>query len=435
MHLHARSWKTQGISSWRCDIEEQVLLKFSRSRVGVGNLLPLATIAVGFVFALRRLDDYDTWWHLASGRWIFDNRTIPATDTLSFTVPDHPWINLQWLYDLVLYFLYSIGGANLLVLTAAAAFATALWLMMKKGRNLLKTISKVEAGELGARTGLTRTDDEIGQVVEKPELGENRKVVVVIAIREDLLLPADTVFQIVSLSLLGDKAIVVSIPNEASPENLREGAFLQGGGPSGLEAIQGDAESIAADARVLMGNAKTSLLKLDAALDDVRAVAGRLSEGVEKINTGLLSDENLDGFSESIVSIKASAGNMEQASRELKPLMVDARATMDKVAQVADEARGTFAKANSQIDSLEPALREVPEAIRNISRVAETANEAIGDIKSSDGLIGTLAYDKEIKSDSKTFVKNLRRYGILGYRDEETSDENDPRERFKGRRR
>lgn len=275
----------------------------------------------------------------------------------------------------------------------------------------------------------------IGEVIQKPELGSNRKVKVQMAIREDVLLPTNSVFQITSLSLLGDKAIVVSIPEEPSPENLQDGAFLQGGGPSGLEALQGDAESIAADARVLMGNARTSLLKLDAALDDVRAVAGRLSEGVEKINTGLLSDENLDGFSESIVSIKSSAGNIEEASRELKPLMADARVAMDKVARVADEAQGTFAKANAQIDNLEPALREVPEAIRNISKVAETANEAIGEIKNSDGLLGTLAYDKEIKSDSKTFVKNLRRYGILGYRDEDTYDENDPRERFKGRRR
>lgn len=275
----------------------------------------------------------------------------------------------------------------------------------------------------------------IGEVIQKPELGTNRKVRVRLAIREDVPLPADSVFQITSLSLLGDKAIVVSIPDEPSPENLQDGAFLQGGGPSGLEAIQGDAESIAADARVLMGNARTSLLKLDAALDDVRAVAGRLSEGVEKINNGLLSDENLEGFSESIASIKASTGNIEEASRELKPLMAETRQTIDKVAQVADEARATFTKANSQIDNLEPALREVPEAIRNISEVAETANEAIGDIKKSDGLIGTLAYDQEIKNDSKTFVKNLRRYGILGYRDEDTYDETDPRERFKGRRR
>jgi hypothetical protein len=120
-------------------------LKFSRSRVRVGNLLPLATITVGFAFSLRRLDDYDTWWHLASGRWIFDHQTIPTTDTLSFTVPNHPWINLQWLYDLVLYFLYSIGGADLLVITAAAAFTTALWLMMK---NLRLWVDEVSASVL-----------------------------------------------------------------------------------------------------------------------------------------------------------------------------------------------------------------------------------------------------------------------------------------------
>jgi len=268
----------------------------------------------------------------------------------------------------------------------------------------------------------------IGQVIRKPELGSNRKVKVEMAIRDDVLLPTNAVFQITSLSLLGDKAIVVSIPEEPASENLADGAFLQGGGPSGLEAIQGDAEVIAADARAMMAD-------LDEALDDVRDVAKRLVVTLDKVNQGVLSDENLNGFSEVVASIKASAGNIEEASRELKPLMAETRQTMDKVAQVADEARGTFAKANSQIDHLEPALREVPQAIRNISEVAESASEAISDIKSSDGLIGTLAYDKEIQSDSKTFVKNLRRYGILGYRDAETYDENDPRERFKGRRR
>jgi hypothetical protein len=105
------------------------------------RLLPAATVSVGAALALRRLDDFDTWWHLASGRWIAENRAIPTTDTLSYTVPDHPWINLQWLFDLVLYLLHSLGGADLLVLASAAAFTVGVWMLMKNLRRSLDELS------------------------------------------------------------------------------------------------------------------------------------------------------------------------------------------------------------------------------------------------------------------------------------------------------
>lgn len=276
---------------------------------------------------------------------------------------------------------------------------------------------------------------KIGQVLDKPKLGENRKVVVMIAIREDLLLPADTVFQIVSLSLLGDKAIVVTIPDEPSSVVLGEGSFVQGGGPSGLEAIQGDAESIAADARVLMGNARTSLQKIDASLDEVLTVAVRLGDSVERINNGLLSDENMAGFAASMENFEKAMANIKEASGDLKPILADAKRTMVSVGNAADQAEATFAKAGEQLAQLEPALRDVPKAVRNIARVADKAGDAIEKLESGDGLLGTLAYDREVKNDTKTFVKNLRRHGILGYRDAEEFDANDPRERLRGRRR
>src|SRR4030095_14362503 len=70
--------------------------------------LPLAALIVVAAFALRRLDDFDTWWHLASRRWIAQHHAIPYTDVLSYTVPTNEWINLQWLYDLLLYEIYSL---------------------------------------------------------------------------------------------------------------------------------------------------------------------------------------------------------------------------------------------------------------------------------------------------------------------------------------
>ena len=85
----------------------------------------------------------------------------------------------------------------------------------------------------------------IGQVVEKPESGSNRKVKVLLAIREDVLLPTNAVFQITSLSLLGDKAIVVSIPTALPGKPAGRGvssgrrAERTGGDPGGCGVDRG----------------------------------------------------------------------------------------------------------------------------------------------------------------------------------------------------
>jgi hypothetical protein len=84
-----------------------------------------------FLFGLRKLDDFDTWWHLAAGRWIAAHHSIPATDTLSHTVRDHAWINLQWGFDLLLYWLHSAGGPVLLSIAAAVTFLATTVLLLR----------------------------------------------------------------------------------------------------------------------------------------------------------------------------------------------------------------------------------------------------------------------------------------------------------------
>lgn len=100
-------------------------------------LLPALTAGCAALFAVRRLSDPDTWWHLTSGRWIAEHRTVPHTDTLSFTVPDHAWINLQWLFDLCLYGLHRAGGETLLVLVSAVSYGLAIMLLMGNLRRAL----------------------------------------------------------------------------------------------------------------------------------------------------------------------------------------------------------------------------------------------------------------------------------------------------------
>lgn len=99
--------------------------------------LPLLGLLVVALFAIRRLDDFDTWWHLAAGRWMVRNLSIPDTDVLSYTVPQNEWINLQWLYDVLLYGMWNIGGASGLVLLSAACFVLTFAVLSRHlGRSL-----------------------------------------------------------------------------------------------------------------------------------------------------------------------------------------------------------------------------------------------------------------------------------------------------------
>jgi hypothetical protein len=96
--------------------------------------MPACTVTLAALLAFRRLDDADTWWHLAAGRWIAEHRLVPHTDTLSYTVPDHAWINVQWLFDLFVYGLFRAGGPTPVVLAATALYAAATALLLKNLR-------------------------------------------------------------------------------------------------------------------------------------------------------------------------------------------------------------------------------------------------------------------------------------------------------------
>jgi phospholipid/cholesterol/gamma-HCH transport system substrate-binding protein len=275
----------------------------------------------------------------------------------------------------------------------------------------------------------------IGKVAEHPELNANVKVQVVMNIDEPIRVPENSMIQIASATLLGDKMIVITPPEGGNTTGrfIQPGAVLRGGGPSGLDAIQNNAEAVSRDVRRLLEEAESTFLKLDSAVDDVRIVAGRLSETLEKINGSVLSEANLKRVDGTLANLETATGEWAKASVGLEPTIADAREAIQAVEKAATSADGTFVRAGDRIDELKPALREVPKAVASISRAADKAGQALDRVESGEGLLGTLAYDREVSDDARAFIRNLKQQGILRYRDKET--EEDPRNRFRGRRR
>jgi tetratricopeptide (TPR) repeat protein len=61
-----------------------------------------------------RATDTDLYWHLASGDLIRRTGEIPRSEPFSFTVIGHRWIDIHWLFQVVLSLAYEIGGVHAL---------------------------------------------------------------------------------------------------------------------------------------------------------------------------------------------------------------------------------------------------------------------------------------------------------------------------------
>jgi len=91
-------------------------------------------LAAALPYALKTVADHDLWWHVKTGQMILDERELPETDPFSFTAPDAPWTNHEWLADVVLATVYDTGGDQALsvlrtglLLAAIAGFTLLLW--------------------------------------------------------------------------------------------------------------------------------------------------------------------------------------------------------------------------------------------------------------------------------------------------------------------
>ena len=102
-------------------------------------LLTLAGFTA-FAFAMMAplvVSDGDTYWHLATGRWILAHHGVPATDPFSYTAVGRPWVTHEWLSEVVMALFYNaFGWGGLRLLTALASLATALLLANRLRRSL-----------------------------------------------------------------------------------------------------------------------------------------------------------------------------------------------------------------------------------------------------------------------------------------------------------
>ena len=66
------------------------------------RILMLLMAVLAFVLCCQEMFDGDTWWHLRAGRLILETWQIPRVDTFTYESVSRPWIDLHWLFQIVL---------------------------------------------------------------------------------------------------------------------------------------------------------------------------------------------------------------------------------------------------------------------------------------------------------------------------------------------
>jgi len=79
--------------------------------------------------AARNVTDPDVWWHLRTGELIFQTHGIPHADPYSFTKYGQPWIDHEWLSQVLLHGTYKMMGWGGLMIEFAAIIAAAFGLV------------------------------------------------------------------------------------------------------------------------------------------------------------------------------------------------------------------------------------------------------------------------------------------------------------------
>ncbi|MBI3159425.1 MAG: hypothetical protein HYZ26_07490 [Chloroflexi bacterium] len=116
-----------------------------------------------FAMAARVSMQNDTWWHLASARWMVEHRQILDTDYFSYTRYGQTWegVQVNWVGQLILYGVYRLGGPaglNLLVAGVVTLAYATLYRTLEGGaffRAFALILSAAAAGVFwAARTNL-----------------------------------------------------------------------------------------------------------------------------------------------------------------------------------------------------------------------------------------------------------------------------------------
>ena len=207
---------------------------------------------------------------------------------------------------------------------------------------------------------------KVGRVTGDPVImPEMNGVYVELRILEQVRIPVGSQFSIGSSGLLGDKYIQI---------------VLKDGKPDG-QTIEPDSTVKGSDIGDGIGGLTEGAGDLIA---DLRNTVKNINAVVTKLDESVLSKSELESVSATIKNLETTSGKLAESSGRFESLAKSGQETMESGKKAAD-------------------------AIRELAEQARTGR----------GMLGSLVSNREMAENLRAFILNLRKHGILWYKDSE----------------
>ncbi len=102
----------------------------------IAGLFALAAIFILTIFmANLEIKDLDIWLHLGMGQTIVTNGYVPDRDVLSCTIAGKPWVNHEWLFQILVYYCFKLAGPDGLITMQVIVVALTMLVLFFLGYN------------------------------------------------------------------------------------------------------------------------------------------------------------------------------------------------------------------------------------------------------------------------------------------------------------
>lgn len=236
---------------------------------------------------------------------------------------------------------------------------------------------------------------KIGKVADGPNiLPSGEGVWVTLKIYDTVEIPANSVFTIGSSGLLGDRFVDITMQPQAQQTGpIEPGQVIQGKRESGMGELASEGGAM---------------------LADIREAVQKINLVVNRINSELLTPATMDNLNASMANLRQTTESLGQTARTLDQTLSDASgkisSTLGQVEKVVSSAEGMVSEGKTTLHLATAAAEE-------IRATAAEVKGLVKDARSGRGLVATLLNDRTLADNVRALVLNLKRHGILFYRD------------------
>ena len=233
---------------------------------------------------------------------------------------------------------------------------------------------------------------KVGTVTEAPRLtGHAYAVAAPMKISENVRIPRKSTFVIRTSGMLGEAYVDVLPPLQFDlGDFVKPGETIVGSRAGGLD------ELTAKGGRMMDTVNDEVLRKINMELDEIQ-IATR------SINARLLSEKNLKNIEDTFANLKTTTAEFSQTAKDFD-------AVVAKTSEAVDSAKVT-------LKTVDGAAGDIRLAIGDFRKLTDSANGLMKKAATGDGTLGMLISDRETAENLRTLIANMRRSGVLFYKD------------------